>query len=49
MFKYYILDDSKKHQIFSFISSKPEYFEQLSYDNSKANKIKILIFFLLKY
>uniref|UniRef100_A0A2S2Q1E5 Vacuolar protein sorting-associated protein 8 n=1 Tax=Sipha flava TaxID=143950 RepID=A0A2S2Q1E5_9HEMI len=36
MFKYYILDDSKKHQIFSFISSKPEYFEQLSYDNLKV-------------
>lgn len=33
MFKYYVLDESKKHQIFSFISSKPEYFEQLCYDN----------------
>ncbi|XP_025206602.1 vacuolar protein sorting-associated protein 8 homolog [Melanaphis sacchari] len=36
MFKYYILDDSNKYQIFSFISSKPEYLEQLSYDNSKV-------------
>lgn len=36
MFKYYILDDSNKYQIFSFISSKPEYFEQLSYDNFKV-------------
>ncbi|KAE9545141.1 hypothetical protein AGLY_000684 [Aphis glycines] len=36
MFKYYILDDSNKYQIFSFISSKPEYFEQLSYENSKV-------------
>lgn len=35
-FKYYILDDSNKYQIFSFISSKPEYFEQLSYENSKV-------------
>lgn len=36
VFKYYILDNSKKHQIFSFISSKPEYFEQLSCDNFKV-------------
>lgn len=36
MFKYYILDDLKKHQIFSFISSKPEYFEQLTFDHLKV-------------
>lgn len=36
MFKYYIIDDLKRHQIFSFISSKPEYFEQLSIDNLKV-------------
>lgn len=33
VFKYYLLDNSKNHQIFSFISSKPEYFEKLSCDN----------------
>lgn len=45
MFKYYILDDSKKHQVFSFISSKPGYFEQIAYDNFKV--INIINIYLL--
>lgn len=36
MFKYYLIDDSKKHQIFSFISSKPECFELLCLENVKV-------------
>ncbi|VVC24543.1 Hypothetical protein CINCED_3A007231 [Cinara cedri] len=36
MFKYYLIDDSKRHQIFSFINSKPECFEQLCCENVKT-------------
>lgn len=39
MFKYYLIDNSKKHQIFSLINSKPECFEQLCCDNVKVTFI----------
>ncbi|XP_050434277.1 vacuolar protein sorting-associated protein 8 homolog isoform X2 [Adelges cooleyi] len=35
MFKYFLIDNKKKHQIFSFISSNPEQFKELVYDNLK--------------
>ncbi|XP_050543859.1 vacuolar protein sorting-associated protein 8 homolog [Daktulosphaira vitifoliae] len=35
VFRYYILDNAKKHQVFTFISSKPDQFEQLVLDNLK--------------
>lgn len=36
VFKYYILDNAKKHQVFTFISSKPDQFEQLVMDYLKV-------------